>query len=105
MPVIWTDPAKARLKEIYSYYKITVSVALAKKIKTKIFAATRYLAVNPLIGQEEELLKFKKQGHRYLVEGNYKIIYLPVKKKVYILDVFDTQQNPVKMTALPDLPK
>jgi len=52
---------------------------------------------HPFLGQEEEFLKERGSGHRYLVEGNYKIIYKVIGKEVYITDIFDTRQGPEKM--------
>jgi len=37
------------------------------------------------------------EEHRYLVEGNYKIIYKRVKEGVLITDVFDARQDPRKI--------
>ena len=45
-------------------------------------------------------LKKLNQNHRYLVNGNYKIIYKPVKEGVLITDIFDTRQNPTKINNL-----
>jgi plasmid stabilization system protein ParE len=38
-----------------------------------------------------------KEGHRYLVSGNYKIIYKEVNEGILITDVFDTRQDPQKI--------
>jgi plasmid stabilization system protein ParE len=69
----------------------------ADKIRKSIFSATRPLIRQPLIGTEEENLIDLKQGHRYLVEGNYKIIYRVIDNDIYITDIFDCRQNPTKM--------
>jgi toxin ParE1/3/4 len=95
--IIWTHPAKFQLKEIYIYHKKVASVKVAKSIKNKIIEITKSLASFKQIGQEEELLKSKKEEYRYLVEGNYKIIYKPATDIIYIMDVFDTRQNPDKL--------
>lgn len=49
------------------------------------------------VGQEEETLKSLKEGHRYLIKGNYKIIYKLQGSTVYITDVFDSRQDPKKL--------
>lgn len=95
--IIWTDFAINELKSIYEYYKVHVNVTVAHKIKSKLFAATSNLSEHPLIGQIEENLKSLNQNHRYIVEGNYKIIYIIVRNTIYITDVFDCRQNPEKM--------
>lgn len=51
----------------------------------------------PESGQQEETLKQLREGHRYLVEGNYKIVYKPVKEGILISDLFDTRQEPAKI--------
>ena len=50
-----------------------------------------------MMGQEEESLVELGQGHRYLVEEHYKIIYRVIDDVVYITDIFDTRQDPDKM--------
>jgi plasmid stabilization system protein ParE len=66
----------------------------------EIIAETYRLSEQPLIGQQEELLSDRKEGFRYLVYRNYKIIYwINVEmKRIEIVDVFDTRQNPLKIT-------
>ena len=97
MKIIWTLPAKFRLKEIYVYYKHNTSVSVAKKLKKEIFETTGSLKHHPEIGQIEALLKRKKFEYKYLVKGNYKIIYRIEKEEIYIIDVFDCRQNPQKI--------
>ena len=97
MTVIWTIPAKYRLKEIYLYYKHTASVTIAKNLIKKIFETTRSLPPNPKMGSVEGLLKHKKEEYRYLVKGNYKILYKMKGEEIFITDIFDCRQNPEKM--------
>jgi toxin ParE1/3/4 len=74
---------------------------LARKLQTKLesqfFLATKQTVNQPLIGALEENLSELNQGHRYLVTGNYKIIYRVIEDDIYIIDVFDCRQNPTKM--------
>jgi len=97
MKVIWTDFAANSLFEIYKYYKEVASQSVAHRIRFKIFSATRQLIKHPLSGQIEPNLQRIGEGHRYLVEGNYKIIYKRVKEGVLVTDVFDTRQDPIKI--------
>jgi plasmid stabilization system protein ParE len=94
MKIIWSDFASQMIENIYKYYKKRVNVTLAKRIKSDIFFATKQLIKHPESGQAEETLKQLNQGHRYLVEGNYKIIYKRVNQGILITDVFDTRQDP-----------
>lgn len=52
---------------------------------------------SPFIGQVEDLLIHLKKDYRYLVSGNYKIIYLVKPESVEIINVFDTRQDPIKI--------
>jgi len=97
MKVIWTDFASNSLFEIYKFYKEVASENVAQRIKLKIFIATRQLIKHPLTGQIETTLQKLGEDHRYLVEGNYKIIYKRVKEGILITDIFDTRQDPVKI--------
>ena len=54
----------------------------------------------PFLGQKEELLSSRKENFRYLVEGNYKIIYWIDDEVIRIVSIFDTRQNPEKLTNL-----
>ena len=73
--VIWTDPAKLYLKEIYIYHKKVASVRVAISIKDKIIKASKSLKTLERRGQVEALLKERTDEYRYLIVGNYKIIY------------------------------
>jgi plasmid stabilization system protein ParE len=97
MKVIWTDFAANSLLEIYRYYREVASQNVAQRIRFKIFYATRQLVKHPLSGQVEPNLQILEEDFRYLVEGNYKIIYKKVKEGVLITDVFDTRQDPIKI--------
>lgn len=97
MKLIWTDFASETLKDICKYYKEAAGEGVAKKIKKGIFSATKQLLRNPNLGQIETTLKKLGEGHRYLVSGNYKIIYREVSEGILITDVFDTRQDPDKI--------
>ena len=95
--VIWTNFAISELKNIYLYYRMVASDKVADKIRKSIFESTRHLIKQPFIGAIEENLVELKQDHRYLVTGNYKIIYRVIQNDIYITDIFDCRQNPQKM--------
>jgi len=75
---------------------------LQKKLINGIYNEAFNLKKHPEIGQKEELLKNRKQEFRYLVYKNYKIIYWinDKEKRIEIIDVFDTRQNPIKIERL-----
>ncbi len=57
--------------------------------------SVEHLAAFPESGQVEPLLKM--QNSRYIIEGNYKIIYQFDDKNILITDVFHSKQNPKKI--------
>jgi len=95
--IIWTYFATSELKNIFLYYRIVAGDKVADKIRKSIFRSAKPLIKQPLIGAIEENLIELKQGHRYLVDGNYKIIYRQIDNNIYITDIFDCRQNPPKM--------
>lgn len=97
MKIFWTKFALDALHDIYDYYKDKASIIIANNIKESILLSTRQLASQPLSGTIEPFLLQLKDSHRYIIRGNYKIIYKIHSKRIYITDVFDTRQNPTKI--------
>lgn len=97
MKIVWTDFAKNTLKDIYVYHKKEASLRIAQKIREKIFKSVKQLMKHPFSGQIEESLTSLNEQHRYLVSGNYKIIYKVMEDLILITDVFDSRQNPEKI--------
>ena len=97
MKIIWTDFAIENLKGIYDFYAQKAGKKIANKIKLKIFESTKQLLKNPESGQLELSLENLQQNHRYLVSGNYKIIYRLFDNQIAIVDIFDTRQEPKKI--------
>lgn len=97
--IFWTDFAKKELRKNFNYLKDNASLRVAKNETRKIVKETIRLKKQPEIGQQEDLLADRNQGFRYLVHQSYKIIYWMNKdqNQIEIIDVFDTQQNPIKI--------
>ena len=95
--IFWTEFAINQLEQIFDYYKYKASIKVAKKISQQIVDRTINLETNPLIGTKELLLENRKSEYRYLVEGNYKIIYFIEENYIKISSIFDCRQNPIKM--------
>ena len=95
--IIWSHFASECLKEAFGYYKEVAGIDIARKIKSNIFIATKQLANNSLSGQVELSLMHLQEEHRYLVQGNFKIIYKVIADTVLITDLFDSRQDPVKI--------
>jgi len=97
MKVLWSDFSIETLFAIHQYYKEKASPTIAQKIKNDILNATKQLKKHPYSGQLELNLEQLNEGHRYLIEGNYKIIYKEVAEGLLITDIFDTRQDPIKL--------
>ncbi len=97
MTVVWLARADERLTGIFVYLKEVAGVRTAQKITAKIGARTRILAANPHAGPSEETLADMSEGFRYLVEGNYKIVYYAEGEMVYVVTVFDCRRDPAFM--------
>lgn len=95
--VEWSKQAASSLEEVFGYHKKVAGLGVARKIVTKISRHTRILADNPYAGPREEVLKDLEVEFRYLVEGNYKILYYTRPEKIVVSLVFDCRQNPEKM--------
>lgn len=100
MEVVWSEFSQIALKNIFDYYKKNASKSVAVKIKNQILNSTKHLTKNPEVGQTEILLKELNENHRYIVTGNYKVIYKITENHILITDVFDVRQNPLKMNQL-----
>lgn len=98
MRILWSDLAKAQLKEIFRYYKEVAGVKVARSIKNKIIKKPSLLIKQPEMGQLEDNPMVANRGYRYLVDGKYKIVYkVYSEKEILIATVFDTRQNPTKL--------
>lgn len=60
---------------------------------------TLLLEKTPRIGQKEDLLTHMNKEIRYLIEGNYKIVYWIDDNIVSIATVFDCRQTPQKLKS------
>ena len=90
----WTDTARYQLEDIFDYYKNKANIRIARKLVKRIIERTIQLEQNPNSGAKEPLLSNRKFEYRYLVEGNYKIVYWKEDNYLKIAAVFDSRQNP-----------
>ncbi len=97
MKIIWSDLAKSQLKSIYIYYSSVSNKQITKKLIKKIIDRTDILIDNPSAGTKEALLAHFAESYRYLVVGNYKIIYWVYDETIAISSIFDSRQNPEKL--------
>jgi len=96
----WSELAEIQLKDIYDYYSLNASPRVSERIITNIIEKVDVLLTNPLMGAKEELLSCYSLDFRYLIVGNYKLIYWLEKDLITIASVFDCRQNPVKIKIL-----
>ena len=100
MTIIWSDFASANLQDVFLYHTEVAGENVARNLRNKIFETTKQLGHHPLSGQVEQSLVCLQEEHRYLVAGNYKIVYKIIEKVVLITDLFDTRQDPVKINDI-----
>lgn len=96
MVIKWTVFASKELEDIFDFIAFESSSALiARKQIKRIFKRTEQLIEMPLSGQIEPILS--QFNIRYIVEGNYKILYKIENDSIIITDIFHTKRNPQKM--------
>lgn len=97
MKILWSEQSVQALEKIVKFYKRIASEEVAIKIQNEVIESTIKLENHPKIGKIEPLLSFKNLGHRYILSGHCKIIYVIIDHDILITDVFDTRQEPKKI--------
>ena len=97
--VVWSDNAIEELRSIYDYLYFNVSKKVADKISNAIVDKTLLLEQTPRVGQKEEMLAHLNKEIRYLIEGNYKIVYWIDDDIISIATVFDCRMDPKKLKS------
>ena len=95
--VVWSDNAIEELWSIYDYLYFNVSKKVADKFSNAIVDKTILLEQTPRVGQKEEMLAHLNKEIRYLIEGNYKIVYWIDEDIISIATVFDCRMDPKKL--------
>jgi len=95
--VVWSDNAIEELRSIYDYLYFNVSKKVADKISNAIVDKTLLLEQTPRVGQKEEMLAHLNKEIRYLIEGNYKIVYWIDDDIISIATMFDCRMDPKKL--------
>ncbi len=80
--VLWSDTALRQLQDIFDYYSLKASNAVARKVIKGIVKKSILLEATPLIGTKEPLLTGRTFEYRFIVEKNYKIIYRNLNKSI-----------------------
>ncbi len=94
MKIVWTEDAKADLKDIETYYDVAGSASFAARVFQGIITSTNVIMKNPFIGRVSE--NFKDVHEWAILPFNYLLIYRLKVDKIEILRVFDTRQDPTK---------
>ena len=95
--VQWTDNAINQLEQIFDFYNYNANLKVSKKIVSQIIDSTLLLKNHPYSGKREPFLENRKLEYRFIIKGNYKIIYFVEDNIVTISSVFDCRQNPIKL--------
>ena len=95
--VVFTDLAKFQLQQMLHFYRAAGAAKFARKSRAGIVKKAQRLLSHPMLGQIEPNLEPLGLGHRYLVDGHFKIVYRILPGMVVVTNVFDTRQDPGKM--------
>lgn len=99
--MVYSTYASEQLENILYFLTNEQGVPFEKafEIRQKILDKADLLLVNPKLGQQDEYFDKLLLQHRRLIVGNYKIIYLIEEDTIYVVDIFDTRQDPKKMSS------
>ncbi len=92
----WTERALSDLERIFEYHLLVAGLTIARKMATQIAERIEILKRHPRIGPVEEQLEYMPIEHRYLVIGNYKIIYWVEGKIIFYSNSFRLQTKSSK---------
>jgi plasmid stabilization system protein ParE len=95
MKVEITEPAEKSLKEIYCRFENHIAKSLIEKILYRIDTLKTFSNRGRIVDELQSL----NHNHRYIIEGNYKIIYRQENNFVFVTDVFDMSKNPEKIKS------
>ena len=95
--VVWSDQAFKDLQEIHQRIS-EHSFESAQNQVNNILNREHQLETYPLSGTVQTTQTLTTQ-YRYLVEGNFKIIYQIQQQTVFVDTVFDTRQDPSEMNV------
>ena len=97
MKVIITEPAWESYAQALNFLSGYMTDRELERWDKKLWDNIDDLKKWPRRGQYEPWLEYKGEGHRRLVVGKFKVIYRIGSRAIYIMDIFDAQQDPRKM--------
>lgn len=90
---VWTDRAKAQLKQIHDYLKYEKKTPQgAANVKNDLIRASKEVTF-----AEQHQKDDINPNYRRIVVRHYKLIYKEEKGKIIILRIFDTLQHPDRL--------
>lgn len=89
MRVVWTDRAKARLRQIHAYIAQDQPLN-ADRVVDRLTQRVAQLAEHPQSGRVVE--KYQRDDLRELIDSPYRIIYLILAERIDIVTVRDSRR-------------
>ena len=89
MRVVWTDRAKARLRQIHTYIAQDQPID-AERMVDRLTRRVAQLAEHPRSGRIVE--KYQREDLRELIEAPYRIVYLILAERIDIVTVRNTRR-------------
>ena len=95
--IIWLQEAREDMEELYNYYA-KKSIRSATRIYNEILEEADILIHHPNVAAIEQLLNGFTKTYRSLVvsKGKYKLVYTIENSTIYIIRVWNCNQNPEK---------
>lgn len=97
MQIVYTEQARRSMDDAMEFWSKKYSEDQIEALKKAIIIAISDLEHNPFLGQLEPQLQSLNLGHRRIIVGHTKVIYRIIGAKIYVLDIFDSRQDPNKM--------
>ena len=99
--VVWTEQAYESLRKLHDFIAVDAPEG-AKKVVRALAKHSQSLEKMPRRFPCEPALENAPVEYRFVLKWNYKIIYtiLESDKTVLVVLVFDTRQNPLKLSKL-----
>jgi len=90
------DPAHHKTYIFPTHFKDNVGEH-ALQTRASFVGRARQLETFPESGARQEFLSNQHKQYLYLIEWNYKVIYRIEEQVIYIIQIFDSRQDPNKM--------
>ena len=96
--IIWLQEAHEDMEELYNFYA-EKSIRSATRIYNEILEEADILIHHPNVAAIEQLLNGFTKTYRSLVvsKGKYKLVYTMEHSTIYIIRVWNCNQNPEKL--------